>query len=85
MPPDPIEIKRGLALQLKGSLALRLCFPGDRAAADCPSPQTVFWMGRNSRHSLGSGWPGRGCQGYSLDVQEGTGSEAEAGHSSKIV
>ena len=34
----------------------------------------VFWIGKNSGCSLGSGRPGRGWQGYSsLDVLEGTG------------
>ena len=46
----------------------------------------VFDGRRNSRSSLGLGWPGRGWQGHSsLGVLDGTGSEAEACHSSKIV
>ena len=48
--------------------------------------QMVFWMGRNSRCSLGWGWLGQGWRGYSsLGVLEEMGSEAEACHSSQIV
>ena len=76
-----------LSLALSGSLFLSLprgCLD-DRAAAACISQRTVFWMGRNSRLRLGSSWPGRGWQGYSLGVLEGTGFEAETCHFSKIV
>ena len=83
MPPEPMEIK------MAGSLVLWLFLPhrclGDCAAAACSFQRTVFWMEWNSRQSLASGWPGRGRQGYSsLDVLEGTTSEAET-NSSKIV
>ena len=74
------------SLWLLGSQALLLqgCL-GDCAAAAWISQWTVFWMGRNSGHSLGSGWPGRGCQVYFLGILEGMSSGAKACHSSKIV
>ena len=50
-----------------------------------PAFPNRFWMGRNSRCSLGLGWPGRGRQGYSLNVLEGMSSEAVDYYSSKIV
>lgn len=57
-----------------------------RAAATCVSQNAMFWTGRNSGRSLGSGWPGRRWQGYSpLAGPEGTGSEAKACLSSKVV
>ena len=77
---ERMDIIRGLGLWLMGSLAPGLSLsgfqallpqecPGDCAAAACISQQIAFWMERNSRHSPGSGWPGRGWQlfffGYS--------------------
>ena len=45
-----------------------------------------IWGGRrNSGCSLGSAWPGKGWQGYSLGVLEGMSSEAEAAILPKIV
>ena len=90
MPPERMElwarrfkIKDGLS----GSpLSLPQGCLDDGAVAACVSQWTAFWMRRKSGHSLGSGWPGRGRQSYpSLGVLEGTSSEAEACHSSKIV
>ena len=71
------------ALWLSGSLP-QGCLD-DHLAVVYIYQQMVFGMGRNSGHSPGSGWPGRGWQGYSSSVLEGTGSEAETCHSSKIV
>ena len=80
MPPECMElwarrfkIKRGqrLALFLEDAwmIALQLpIFPKGGSLVE-------FWMGRNSAHSRGSGWPGRGWQVYSLGVSEGMGSE----------
>ena len=69
-----------------GAISLPRGCLDDCAAAPCISQWMVFWMGRNFRCSLGSGWPGRGWQGYSsLGVLEETDSEAEACYSSKIV
>ena len=96
MPPEwmelwarRFEIKEGLLDSQAGSLALSLLPQGHRvdgAAAACVSYRMLFWMGRISWCSLGSGWPGRGWRGYSsLGVLEGTSSEAEACLSSKIL
>ena len=93
MPPEPVELwARKLELKevlwLSDSWPRALLPPGcldGGATAACISQLMVFCMGRNSRHSLGSGCPGRGKQGYSLGVMERTGFEAEACHSSKIV
>ena len=85
MPPEHrcvrrFEIKEGLSVLLP-----RVC-RDDPAAAACLSQRMVFWMGRNSRCTIGSGWPGRGWKGYSsLGVLERMSYEAEACHSSKIV
>ena len=91
MPPGHLELQArrfGIREGLSDSLTHSL--PGgcrdDPAAAACVSQWMVFWMGRNSGHSLGLGWPGRAWQGYSsLGVLEGMTSEEEACHSSKIV
>ena len=65
-------------------LALSSLPPG--CLGDRTSQWMVFWMGRNSGSTLGSGWPGRGWQYYSsLGVLNGKTSEAEACHCSKIV
>ena len=90
MPPEYMELwTRRFKIKGVQRLAVWVLPQGcldDRAAAACISQQTVFCMGRNSGCSPGSGWPGRGWQGYpSLGVLEGTSSEAEACHSSKIV
>ena len=84
MPPECLELwarrseikeglSDGLAQSLSGSQALSFLEDAldDHAVAACISQKTVFWMGRNSGHSLGSGGPGRGWQVYSLGVLEG--------------
>ena len=65
------------ALWLSGSLP-QGCLD-DHLAVVYIYQQMVFGMGRNSGHSPESGWPGRGWQGYSLGVLEGTGLKKNPG------
>lgn len=82
MPPGHTEIKRDLALGLR-TLGLSFLQDGWVTRLQLPVFPDARCFGQEG--TPGSGWPGRGRQAYSLGVQGGTGSEAEACSSPRIV